>query len=208
MVTTIIDLLAQFVVATIDKIGYMGIFGLMALESCGIPMPSEVIMPFSGFVVAEGKMLFWTVVVLGALGNLVGSWIAYWIGYKGGRPLIEKYGKYILISKHDLDLADRWFTKYGDWTVFFGRLLPVVRTYISFPAGISKMDFKKFSYYTFAGALPWTYLFAYLGVKMGNNWEQIRAKLHGFDMSMAVIVVLFIVLYVWRHINLSRKPKA
>ena len=208
MVTTIIDLLAQFVVATIDKVGYFGIFFLMALESCGIPMPSEVIMPFSGFVVAEGKMLFWTIVIVGALGNLVGSWIAYWIGYKGGRPLIEKYGKYILISKHDLDLADKWFTKYGDWTVFFGRLLPVVRTYISFPAGISKMDLKKFSFFTFAGALPWTYLFAYLGVKMGNNWEQIRTKLHGFDMAIALTIVVLIALYIWRHIKLSRKPKA
>ena len=207
MVTTIIDFLARFVVMTIDKVGYIGVFVLMTLESCGIPMPSEVIMPFSGFVVAQGNMSFWAIVFIGAFGNLVGSWIAYWIGARGGRPLIEKYGKYILISKHDLDLADRWFTRYGDWTVFFGRLLPVVRTYISFPAGISKMDFKKFSYYTFAGALPWTYLFAYLGVKMGNNWEQIRTKLHGFDMSMAVIVVLFIVLYVWRHVKLSQKSK-
>lgn len=201
MVTQIIDLLANFVVSTIEQIGYLGVFILMTAESCGIPMPSEVIMPFSGFVVAEGKMTFWIIVLMGTLGNLVGSWLAYWVGYKGGRPLIEKYGKYMLISRHDLNLADKWFAKYGDLTVFFGRLLPVVRTYISFPAGISKMNFKRFSLYTIAGALPWVALFGYLGVKMGHNWEQIRETLHNFDMAIAVTVVVLIILYVWRHLR-------
>jgi membrane protein DedA with SNARE-associated domain len=205
MVTDIINVLAQFVVHTIGVLGYPGIFLLMLLESCGIPMPSEVIMPFSGFLVADGKMLFWLIVAMGTLGNLVGSLLAYWIGYRGGRPLIEKYGKYILISKHDLDLADSWFKKYGDWTVFFGRLLPVIRTYISFPAGISKMDVKRFSIYTTLGALPWTALFACLGVKMGNNWELIRAKLHNFDIAIGIIVIVCLVLYVLRHIKHSKK---
>ncbi|MFA4995864.1 MAG: DedA family protein [Patescibacteria group bacterium] len=205
MVTDIIDILAQFVVHTIGILGYPGIFLLMMLESCGIPMPSEVIMPFSGFLVADGKMLFWLIVVMGTLGNLAGSLLAYWIGYKGGRPLIEKYGKYILISKHDLDLADRWFAKYGDLTVFFGRLLPVVRTYISFPAGISKMDVKRFSIYTTLGALPWTALFAWLGIKMGNNWELIREKLHNFDMAIGILVVACVVLFVLRHIKHTKK---
>lgn len=204
MITAIIDFLANIVIRTIDFTGYVGVFFLMLLESCGIPMPSEVIMPFSGFLVADGKMLFWLIVFAGTFGNLVGSWLAYWIGLKGGRPLIEKYGKYILISKHDLDLADRWFTKYGDWTVFFGRLLPVVRTYISFPAGISKMNFKKFSLYTFFGALPWTALFAWLGIKMGNNWELIRTKLHNFDLAIGLVVLALIALYVIRHIRISR----
>ena len=207
MVTTIIDLLAQFVVATIDKVGYFGIFFLMALESCGIPMPSEVIMPFSGFVVAEGKMLFWTIVIVGALGNLVGSWIAYWIGYKGGRPLVEKYGKAVLLSSHDLDLADRWFKKYGQLTVFFGRILPVVRTYISFPAGIAKMNFKKFITFTFLGALPWCALLAWLGVKMGDNWELIRTKMHSFDTAMAIVIIILIILYIWRHLKLKAKSE-
>ena len=201
MISAIIDILAGWVVAIIGYLGYAGVFVLMLVESCGIPMPSEVIMPFSGFLVARGELNFWWVVILGAVGNLVGSWLAYFIGYKGGRPLIEKYGKYFLISHHDLDLADRWFAKFGDWMVFIGRLLPVVRTYISFPAGIAKMNFKKFSIYTFAGALPWSLLFAWLGVKMGDNWELIRAKLHDFDMAMLVLVIVGIAWYVGRHLK-------
>ena len=201
MISVIIDFLAQLVVSIIGYLGYAGVFVLMLVESCGIPMPSEVIMPFSGFLVARGELNFWIVVLLGAVGNLVGSWLAYFIGHKGGRPLIEKYGKYFLISHHDLDLADRWFAKFGDWMVFIGRLLPVVRTYISFPAGIAKMNFKKFSIYTFAGALPWSLLFAWLGVKMGDNWELIRQKLHDFDMAMLVLVIVGIAWYVGRHLK-------
>lgn len=201
MITSIIDVLANFTVHIIDVLGYPGIFILMFAESCGIPMPSEVIMPFSGFLVADGKMTLLAITLAGTFGNLFGSLLAYWIGYKGGRPLIEKYGKYILISKHDLNLADSWFKKYGDWTVFFGRLLPVIRTYISFPAGISKMDVKKFSIYTTLGALPWTLLFGWLGVKMGANWELIREKLHNFDMAIGLFVLLIIFLYVYRHLR-------
>jgi membrane protein DedA with SNARE-associated domain len=208
MITTIIDFLAKIVIATINFTGYSGVFLLMTLESCGIPMPSEVIMPFSGFLVASGSMNIWLVSLIGALGNLAGSLLAYWIGYKGGRPLIEKYGRYILISKHDLDLADKWFNKYGNLTVFFGRLLPVVRTYISFPAGIAKMDLKKFSFYTFTGALPWCFLFTWLGVKMGNNWELIRQKLHNFDLSILLILIIGISWYIYRHIKNVRKTKS
>jgi len=201
MITDLINLLAQAVIATIGFLGYGGVFVLMVVESCGIPMPSEVIMPFSGFLVAQGTLNFWWVVFLGTFGNLVGSMLAYWIGMRGGRPLIEKYGKYLLISKHDLDIADRWFTKYGQLTVFFGRLLPVVRTYISFPAGIAKMDFKKFCFYTFIGAFPWCLLFAWLGVKMGNNWDLIREKLHNFDMAMLALVIAAVGWYVFRHLK-------
>ena len=207
MITSVIDILAQFVISTIDHIGYIGVFLLMAVESCGIPMPSEVIMPFSGFLVADGKMLFWIVVAAGTLGNLVGSLVAYWIGYKGGRPLIEKYGRYILISKHDLDMADRWFKKYGDWTVYFGRLLPIIRNYISFPAGIAKMDVKRFAIFTTLGALPWTALFAWLGVMMGDNWELIREKLHKFDLAIGIAIIILIALYIWRHVRNSKKEK-
>lgn len=142
--------------------------------------------------------------MLGTVGNLVGSLIAYWIGYRGGRPLIEKYGKYILISKHDLDIADRWFTNYGNATTFFGRVLPIVRTYISFPAGIAKMNIWQFSFYTFIGALPWCAALTYAGIKMGNNWELIREKLHNFDLAIAVLIIVFIALYVWRHIKHTR----
>lgn len=202
MITNIIDILAQFVVHTIGIFGYPGIFLLMLVESCGIPMPSEVIMPFSGFLVADGKMTLIAITIAGTIGNLIGSLLAYWIAHKGGRPLVEKYGKYILISSHDLDLADRWFKNYGDWTVFFGRLLPVVRTYISFPAGIAKMDIKRFSIYTTLGALPWTLLFGWFGVKMGANWELIREKLHNFDMAILILVIVCIALYVLRHFRI------
>lgn len=205
MFTIIIDFLAGVVTQTIDVLGYPGVFFLMLIESCGVPMPSEIIMPFSGFLVAEGKMNFWAVSFVGALANLAGSLIAYWIGRKGGRVLIEKYGKYFLISKNDLDMADRWFAKFGNMTAFFGRLLPVVRTYISFPAGIAKMDIKRFSLYTFAGALPWSMLFTWLGVKMGSNWGQIREKLHNFDLSVLILVVIGVVWYVWRHLKYQVK---
>jgi membrane protein DedA with SNARE-associated domain len=208
MITKIIDFLAMVVVGIIGYLGYAGIFILMLVESCGIPMPSEVIMPFSGFLVAKGQFTLWAIVLVGAVGNLAGSLLAYWIGLKGGRPLIAKYGKYILISHHDLDLADRWFKKYGQLTVFFGRLLPVIRTYISFPAGIAKMDIKKFSFYTFAGALPWCWLFGWLGVKMGNNWDLVRAKLHNFDLTIAILVVLAVVWYVWRHLKNRKKDNS
>jgi len=206
MASQIIDSLIQIVTTTISQIGYFGVFVLMAAESCGIPFPSEVIMPFAGFAVTSGNLLFWPVVVIGAIGNLIGSWVAYWIGYRGGRPLIERYGKYILISHHDIDLADRWFARFGEWAVFFGRLLPVIRTYISFPAGIAEMDFKKFSYFTLAGAFAWSALFAWLGVRMGDNWSLIRDRLHSFDLAIIIILAALIVLYVWRHLrNLKRK---
>lgn len=200
-----INFLVQSIVNLIDKIGYLGIFTLMVLESCGIPLPSEATMPFSGFLVADGKLNFWAVVLIGTVANLIGSWIAYFIGLKGGRLLIEKYGKYFLISHHDLNIADKWFSKHGEWIVFLGRLLPVIRTYISFPAGIAKMNFKKFSLYTFLGALPWSILFTWLGVKLGKNWEQIRSQLHNFDIVIIILIIFLIILYIWWHLRHSKK---
>lgn len=204
MVTQIIDILAGFVVAVIAALGYPGLFLLMLVESCGVLMPSEVIMPFSGFLVADGRMNFWLVVIIGALGNLGGSLLAYWIGYRGGRPLVEKYGKYILLSRHDLDLADHWFTKYGAATTLFGRVLPIVRTFISFPAGIAKMDIRKFLIYTFIGAFIWCIPLTYAGVKMGENWAQIRSYLHKFDLAVGVLIVLFLTFYILKHIKHSK----
>ena len=162
----IIDALANFVTYIISHLGYPGVFLLMALESACIPIPSEFIMPFSGFLVASGEMNFWIVVLSGSFGNLAGSWLAWWVGYKGGRPLVEKYGKYILLSHHDLDSADKYFKKYGQGTVLVARLLPIIRTFISLPAGISKMDFKKFSLYTFIGVIPFTALLTWAGIKL------------------------------------------
>jgi len=207
MITHIINFLANIVIKVISYIGYGGIFGLMLVESCGILMPSEVIMPFSGFQVALGNMNYWIVTLMGGLGNLAGSAIAYWIGMKGGRPLAEKYGRYILISKHDLDIADRWFTKYGELTAFFGRLIPIIRTFISFPAGIAKMNFFKFCIYTLIGSLIWSAIFAWFGVKLGENWTLIREKLHNFDMAIAIIIILAIILYIWRHVRILRAER-
>lgn len=199
MFSEIINFLAESVVAIINFTGYSGVFILMTLESCGIPAPSEVIMPFAGFLVESGKFSFWLTVLIGALGNLAGSWLAYFIGLKGGRPLIEKYGKYIFLSNKDLDNADKWFQTKGELTVFVGRLLPVVRTYISFPAGLAKMNFKKFTFYTFLGAFLWSAIFCYLGVKMGANWEMIREKLHNFDVAILILVILVIIWFFYRH---------
>jgi len=173
----------------------------MLLESACIPIPSEVIMPFSGYLVFTGRFMIWQVVFWGALGNLVGSALAYWVGLYGGRPLVEKYGKYILVSNRDLETADKWFLKYGQKAVFFSRLLPVVRTFISLPAGIAKMDFKKFSFYTFAGSLPWSFALAYVGLKTGENWVGIRVYFEKFDYIIATALILAILWWIWRHVR-------
>ncbi|NNG47870.1 MAG: DedA family protein, partial [Deltaproteobacteria bacterium] len=155
MVTRILEALAAFVIYVISMLGLPGIVLLMAIESACIPLPSEVIMPFSGYLVFQGKYSLWSVGLAGAFGCVVGSIPAYYLGMYGGRPLIEKYGKYILMSRHDLDMADRWFDRHGEATVFFARLLPVIRTFIAFPAGVARMEMKRFIAYTFAGSLPW-----------------------------------------------------
>lgn len=174
----ITEVLSMFVVHVIETLGYFGVFIMMTLESACIPFPSEVIMPFAGFVVQEGQLSFLGIVVIGTLGNLVGSLIAYFVGLKGGRPILEKYGKYILITEDKLDLADDIFNKYGAATVFVGRILPVIRTFISLPAGIARMDIKKFTLYTALGCLPWTLILAYLGVILGQNWSVLTKYFH------------------------------
>jgi len=201
----ILSVLSHFVINTIDAMGYLGIVLLMAIESANIPLPSEVIMPFSGFLVSAGRFsLFW-VAIAGGLGCLVGSLFSYWIGAIGGRPLIEKYGKYILISHHDLDLADKWFKKYGDITAFVGRLLPVVRTFISFPAGISRTNLLRFSIYTFVGSVIWSYFLGWIGFKLGENWDTLKNYFHGADLIIGILIIAGIVFWVWRHIKHSRK---
>ena len=201
MIETILTWLASLVISVISKTGYLGITVLMALESACIPIPSEIIMPFSGFLVFNGEFIFWQVVLWGAIGNLIGSWFAYWVGYAGGRPLIEKYGKYILISKHDLDLADKWFDQYGQSTAFFSRLLPIVRTFISLPAGIAKMDLKKFSFYTFLGSLIWSFILTYAGVILGENWEHLEIYFRKFQWPIAILILAGIIWWVVRHLR-------
>src|ERR1043166_1491076 len=158
MIARILEILSGIIVATILFLGYPGIVLLMAIESACIPLPSEIIMPFSGYLVSTGQMNLWLVALAGAVGCVLGSLVAYWVGSKGGRPLIEKYGRYILVSPHDLDMADRWFAKRGEIIVFVSRMLPAIRTFIAFPAGVARMNLKRFIIYTFAGSFPWCLL--------------------------------------------------
>jgi membrane protein DedA with SNARE-associated domain len=201
MVTRILEFLASFVISVISTMGLPGIVLLMAIESACIPLPSEVIMPFSGYLVFLGKYSLWSVGLAGAFGCVVGSVPAYYLGMYGGRPLIEKYGKYILISRHDLDMADRWFERHGEATVFFARLLPVIRTFIAFPAGVSRMEMKRFILYTFTGSLPWCLGLAYVGMVMGEKWPILREYFHKFDLLIGAVIVAAIVWYVRRHLK-------
>lgn len=204
MATAILGAISAWIIGVISALGYGGVALLMAIESANIPLPSEVIMPFAGFLVAKGELNLWLVGLAGGIGCVLGSIPSYYLGYFGGRPLIEKYGKYILISHHDLDLADRWFKNRGEITVFVGRLLPVVRTFISFPAGVSRMHFGRFVFYSFIGSLPWCLLLAFVGQKLGENWESLRGYFHGLDWVILALIVIGIVLYVYRHIKNSR----
>src|SRR4029078_8820879 len=154
MIARIIEFLSGIIVATISLLGYSGIVLLMAIESACIPLPCEIIMPFSGYLVSTGQMNLWLVGLAGAVGCVLGSLVAYWVGSKGGRPLIEKYGRYLLVSRHDLDMADRWFATHGEVIVFVSRLLPAIRTFIAFPAGVARMNPTPLRLYTFHGAPP------------------------------------------------------
>lgn len=209
MVAKIIGILSSFIIATISTLGYTGIVLLMAIESACIPLPSEIIMPFSGYLVSRGEMNLWAVGVAGAVGCVLGSWVAYYAGMYGGRPFIEKYGRYILLSRHDLDLADRWFAKYGELIVFTARLLPAIRTFIAFPAGVARMNMTRFTIYTFAGSLPWCLGLAYVGQKLGEQWdkdETLKTWFHRFDFLIGIAGLLLVGWWVWRHIKHSRMP--
>ena len=210
MIGKIIEILSVFIVATISRLGYFGIILLMGIESACIPLPSEIIMPFSGYLVYTGRFNLWLVGVAGALGCVLGSLVAYWVGMRGGRPLIERYGRYILISRHDLDLADRWFARFGEIIVFASRLLPVIRTFIAFPAGVARMDLKRFVIYTFLGSLPWCIGLAYVGQKLGEQWDTnptLKTLFHRFDFVIGIIIVLGAVWWVWRHIRHARSDQ-
>ena len=201
MVTRTLEALASFIIFVISMMGLPGIVLLMAIESACIPLPSEVIMPFAGYLVSQGKYSLWSVGLAGAIGCVVGSVPAYYLGMYGGRPLIVKYGKYILMSRHDLDMADRWFQRHGEATVFFARLLPVIRTFIAFPAGVARMEMKRFLIYTFAGSLPWCLGLAYIGMVMGERWPVLREYFHKFDLLIGAAIVAGIVWYVRRHLK-------
>jgi membrane protein DedA with SNARE-associated domain len=199
MLEKIIAILAAWIMGVISNMGYGGIVLLMAIESACIPLPSEIIMPFAGFLVFKGEMVLWMVALAGALGCVVGSIPAYYLGMYGGRPLVEKYGKWVLISHKDLKWADHAFEKHGEIIIFIGRLLPAVRTFIAFPAGIARMHMGKFIAYTFVGSLIWCYLLALAGVKAGENWESLKVYFHQFHYVIAGAGLIFVIWYLRRH---------
>lgn len=207
MLEKFITILATWIISVISTMGYGGIMLLMAIESACIPLPSEIIMPFSGFLVFKGELMLWAVALAGAVGCVLGSIPAYYLGKVGGRPLVEKYGKWVLISHHDLQLADRAFAKYGDIIIFIGRLLPAVRTFIAFPAGIARMHMGKFIAYTFVGSLIWCWVLAYAGMKFGEHWDELKVYFHQFHYVIAIAAVIFVVWYVRRHLKAVRRAR-
>ena len=205
MLEKLIGLLAGFVIAFITRWQYLGIVLLMGIESACIPLPSEIIMPFSGYLVYTGTLALWLVALAGAVGCVLGSLLAYAVGAWGGRPLIERYGKYVLITRHDLDLADRWFQRHGDITIFVGRLLPVVRTFIAFPAGVARMPLWRFGAYTFAGSFIWCLGLAWIGMKLGQHWDTLGVWFHRFDALIVGAFAVALAWYVWRHLRRLRR---
>ena len=206
MLEAILQPLIDWVTETIGDYGLFAVFGLMLLESMGILIPSEAISPFAGYLVSREEMTLFGAVVAGVLGNLVGSWVAYFIGLWGGRELWLNYGRYVGVRGHHLALAEKWFDKYGEFTVFISRCLPVVRTFISFPAGTARMNFAKFTFYTFVGCVPWVFALTYFGYLLGENWDQLGSYLHYLDYMVALGVLAgAIYLFLrWRSARSSR----
>jgi membrane protein DedA with SNARE-associated domain len=197
----LLAVLSAFVISAISAFGYAGVILLMAVESACIPLPSEVIMPFSGYLVATGRFNLQLVAVAGALGCLLGSYVAYAVGASSGRSALERWGRYILITRHELEVADRFFDRFGAAAVFIGRLLPVVRTFVAFPAGVSRMRLMPFSIYTFAGSYLWCLLLAWIGMKMGEHWEAIGPYFRRFDNLIVALIVIAIALAVYYRLR-------
>lgn len=195
----------------IQTIGWAGIVLAMAVESACVPLPSEVTMPLAGWMLIQAKGLsvwhtFWAG-WWGAVGCTIGSVFTYWVGAKGGRPLLEKYGKYVLIRPHDIEVADRWFSKYGEHTAFFSRLLPVVRTFISLPAGIARMNFVKFTVWSFVGSFIWCWGLGLAGYVFGEHWERVRALMRPFDIPIVIILAVLVGIFIYRHVK-TRKDES
>ncbi len=203
-----LEFLASFIIKLIGSTSYAGIFALMALESALIPIPSEVTMPFSGFLASSGKLSLVTVIIVGTIGNLIGSYIAYYLGYFIKETIllnfIRKYGKFILISEHDYLKASEWFTKYGNKIIFISRLLPGVRTIVSLPAGVFKMDIKKFTLYTVLGCLIWSTILAYIGFVLGENWMALEGYFREFEIVIVLSLVITAAWYLRRHFKTYR----
>jgi membrane protein DedA with SNARE-associated domain len=195
MIEKILSTLSALIIGVISKAGYGGIVALMAIESACIPLPSEVIMPFSGYLVSQGRFSLLWVATAGALGCNLGSALAYAVGYYGGRPMVRKFGRLIWMSEHELDAAHSFFERWGDITVFVARLLPVVRTFIALPAGVARMPQLRFHAYTFLGSWPWCFALAYLGMKAGEHWDYLRAYFHRFDAVIGAAILVAVILF-------------
>jgi len=215
-VIAFIDQIAlPFLQSLYAAVGYIGVMIAMAIESAMIPLPSELILPFAGFMVSDpsqiepltgGPWSFWIVVVVATIGNTLGSLVAYAIGAWGGRPFLERYGRYMLIREHEIEAADHFFARYGSATVFIGRLLPIVRTFISFPAGVTRMPIGKFVLYSTAGALIWSTILVWAGMQLGASWVQIRDMLKPFDTAILVAVILLFAGLLWWRLGMPGKP--
>jgi membrane protein DedA with SNARE-associated domain len=199
MTERILAVLFVFIQSMVAATGYAGITILMAIESACIPLPSELIMPFAGYLVFQGAMKLVWVATAGAIGCNLGSLVAYEIGYYGGRPLVERYGRWILMGRRELDWADRFFQRWGQAAVFIARLLPVIRTFIALPAGIARMPRGKFHAYTFLGSWPWCFVLAWLGMKLGENWRSLGKYFHRFDALIGALLVAGIIWFLWSH---------
>lgn len=200
----IVEKLVEYITYGISAGGYFGVFILMALESMIAPVPSEVVMPFAGYLALQGKFNFWLVLLASSLGSIFGSLASYYIGIYGGRPFILKFGKYLLLDEEHLDWTEKWFREKGEKTIFISRFIPVVRHLISIPAGIARMPMGKFLAYTFIGASIWNFILLYAGLKLGNHWEKIHEYSSELDVIFIVATVLFFIWFLWRH---SKKRK-
>lgn len=216
MIAFIDEIALPFLQSLYAAVGYIGVMLAMAIESAMVPLPSELILPLGGFMVSSAAQIepltgqpwsFWIVVIVATLGNTLGSLVAYAIGAYGGRPFLERYGRYLLIRDHEIEAADRFFERYGAATVFFGRLLPIVRTFISFPAGVTRMPIGKFIAYSTAGALPWSIALVWAGVLLGDNWVEIRELLKPFDLAIAVGVIVLFAALLWWRLGMPGRPK-
>src|SRR5262250_725296 len=199
MTERILALLFLFIKSLMLSAGYGGIVLLMAIESACVPLPSELIMPFAGYLVYEGTMRLLLVATAGALGCNLGSLVAYEIGFYGGRPLVTRYGRWVLLGQHELDTADHFFARWGYLAVFIARLLPVIRTFIALPAGVARMPRGRFHVYTFLGSWPWCLGLGWLGMKLGENWRELGKYFHKFDAVIGAIIVVGLIWFAWSH---------
>ena len=204
MIEKILGILATFTIGVISSGGYLGIALLMAIESACIPLPSEIIMPFAGYLVSTGHFNLYLAATAGAIGCNLGSIVGYEIGKDGGRPVAERWGRYVLVGPGELDAADRFFARFGNIAVLIGRLLPVIRSFIAFPAGVARMPLIPFHIYTFIGSWPWCFGLAYLGMVLGDKWNsdpRVKAAFHSADAVIAVVLVAAIGFYIWHRVR-------